>query len=127
MGSQFKMIAAMLAGAVLGAAAVQSVQGQGKPPVYQIIEIDITNSDGYTKEYAPVVRPAIKAAGGRFLAGGKPVAIEGEAPISRVVIQQWESMEKLKAWVNSAAARDARKIGDKYAKFRVMAVEGVSQ
>lgn len=122
-----KMVLTLFAGVGLGAAAVQTVHGQSKPPVYQILEIDITNADGYTKEYAPLVQPAIKAAGGRLIAGSKPVAIEGELPKSRVVIQQWENLEKLQAWIASAAAKDVRKVGDKYAKFRVIAVEGVPQ
>jgi len=39
----------------------------------------------------------------------------------------FESMEKAKAAFNSSAYKDAKKMGNKYAKFRVYAVEGLSQ
>jgi len=59
--------------------------------------------------------------------GQNAVAIEGTPPKSRVAIQQWQSMEQYKAYRASAALADARKIGDKYAKFRTFAIEGVPQ
>ena len=39
----------------------------------------------------------------------------------------FESMEKANAAFESAAYKGAKKIGDKYAKFRVYAVEGLVQ
>ena len=39
-------------------------------------------------------------------------------------IQQWESMDKLKAWYDSADYQAALKIGKQYADFRRYAVEG---
>jgi uncharacterized protein (DUF1330 family) len=39
----------------------------------------------------------------------------------------FESMEKAKAAFGSSAYKEAKKVGDKYAKFRVYAVEGLSQ
>ena len=53
--------------------------------------------------------------------------IEGTPPKSRVTILQWESIEQLNAYRKSAAFVDARKIGDKYAKFRTFAIEGMPQ
>jgi uncharacterized protein (DUF1330 family) len=50
-------------------------------------------------------------------------ALDGQRP-SRVALQQWESMEKVKAWHGSAEYKEIRKIGDKYAKIRIYAVEG---
>jgi heme-degrading monooxygenase HmoA len=44
-----------------------------------------------------------------------------------VAIQQWESMEKIQAWRNSADYKKAREIGNKYAKFRAFTVEGLPQ
>jgi uncharacterized protein (DUF1330 family) len=37
------------------------------------------------------------------------------------------SLEKAQAAFNSSAFKEAKKVGDKYANFRVYAVEGVSQ
>jgi uncharacterized protein (DUF1330 family) len=50
-------------------------------------------------------------------------AIAGAAP-KRAVIQQWESLDALKAWYNSADYQAALKIGEKYATFRRYAVDG---
>ena len=119
---------AMLAGFGLGAVAVQGLHAQAKPPIYYIAEIDVTNIDAYTKEYAPIAQASIKAAGGRLLAAGQNVtSVEGAPPTKRVAIQVWESMEKIQAWRNSAEYEKARETGDKYAKFRAFTVEGLPQ
>ena len=39
----------------------------------------------------------------------------------------FQSMEKPNAAFDSSAYKEAKKIGDKYAKFRVYAVEGLVQ
>jgi uncharacterized protein (DUF1330 family) len=128
MKSNYKVAAAMLAGVALGALAVQGLHAQAKPPLYSVAEIDISNLDAYLKEYVPLAQAAIKAGGGRILAAGQNItAIEGTPPKSRVAILQWESIEQYNAWRKSAAYVDARKIADKYAKFRSFAIEGMPQ
>jgi uncharacterized protein (DUF1330 family) len=118
----------MLAGAALGALAVQGLHAQAKPPIYYVAEIDISDVDTYVKEYAPKAQASIKAHGGKFLAAGQNVtSIEGEPAKTRVAIQQWDSMDKIKAWRASDEYKEARKIGDKIAKFRSFTVEGVPQ
>ena len=122
-----------LAGIGLGAAAMQGLHAQAKPPVYLVGLIDVSNEDGYGKEYAPKAQAIIKDAGGRLIAtggAGAPVQVttlEGEPYKGRLVIQQWDSMDKIKAWHTSAAYQENRKIGDKYAKFRFVVVEGRPQ
>ena len=118
---------AMLAGFGLGAVAVQALHAQAKPPVYQVVEIDVSNMDAYLKDYAPKAQAAIKAAGGKFLAAGKAATIEGEPPKSRVVIQQWDSLEHAQAYRNSAAFKEILPIREKLAKFRSFVVEGAPQ
>ena len=56
---------ALLAGAAIGAVAVQGLHAQTKAPVYVVTETDISDLDAFQKEYLPVVQPTIKAAGGR--------------------------------------------------------------
>jgi uncharacterized protein (DUF1330 family) len=51
----------------------------------------------------------------------------GEPPKPRIAVMAFESMEKAQAAFNSAAFKEAKKVGDKHAKFRVYAVEGVPQ
>jgi len=122
---------AMLAGAVLGAAAVSGLHAQGKAPVYLVTEIDVTNPEAYGKEFAPKAQATIKAAGGILIAiggaggaGAKGVtALAGTAP-KRAVIQKWASLDAVNAWYKSADYQAALKIGEKYATFRRYVIEG---
>src|SRR5205807_2062104 len=128
MKPRYTMGLTLLTGIAIGALAVQGLHAQSKPPIYVVAEIDVSNQDAYVKEYAPLARAAIKAGGGKLIAVSSNVtSIEGTPQKSRVAIQEWESMEKFKAYRASAALTDARKVGDKYAKFRSYVVEGFSQ
>src|SRR5881628_103188 len=128
MKTKYTAALAVVAGFGLGAVTVESLHAQAKPLAYYIAEVDVTNQQGYMKEYLPKVQATTKAASGRVLAaGGKVVVFEGAPPKPRVALQVWDSMEKLQAWRNSKEYKENRKIGDKYATFRSYAVEGVSQ
>jgi uncharacterized protein (DUF1330 family) len=133
MKTYYTVALSVLAGAALGAVAIQGLRAQAKPPVYYIAEIDVTNPDAYAKEYAPQAQAIIRAAGGRFLAiggaaatGAKVTAFDGEPP-KRAVVQVWDSMEQIQAWRAKPEYIELRKVGEKYAKFRSFAVEGVQQ
>jgi uncharacterized protein (DUF1330 family) len=126
MKNYYAVALAMLTGFGLGAVAVQGLHAQAKPPVYQITEIEVSNMDAYLTDYVPKAQAAIKAAGGKFIvAGGKTTAIEGEPPKSRISIQQWDSLEKVQAYRNSAAFKELLPLRDKLAKFRTFVVEGL--
>ena len=133
MRSNYKVAVAVTAGVAIGALAVQGLHAQAKPPVYFVAEIDVTNPDAYAKEYAPKAQALIRAAGGRFLAiggsaaaTGTVTAFDGDAP-KRVVVQVWDSMEKIQAWRANPEYVELRKVGEKYAKFRSFAVDGVKE
>jgi uncharacterized protein (DUF1330 family) len=118
---------ALFAGFGLGAFALQGLHAQTKLPVYSVAEIDIVDQAAYSN-YVTKAQAAIKAAGGRILAaGGKITTVEGEPPKSRVVIQQWDSLEKFEAYRVSAAFKDLPPTREKVAKFRTFVVEGVPQ
>lgn len=128
MKTQYTVALAMLTGIGIGAVAVQGLHAQAKPPVYTVAEIDVTNVEAYTKEYAPLGQASIRAAGAKILAGGQKVtSLEGAPPKPRVAIHVWDSLEKAQAWHNSAEYKKARQIGDKYAKFRIFTIEGLPQ
>jgi uncharacterized protein (DUF1330 family) len=134
MNTKFKLTLAVLAGAAIGATAVNGLRAQAKAPLYVVSELDVTNPDAYGKEYAPKAQALIKSSGGRFVAIGgvagagawKVTAFDGEAP-KRVTVQVWDSMEQYQAYRNLPAFKETRQIGDKYAKFHTFAVEGMSQ
>jgi uncharacterized protein (DUF1330 family) len=128
MKTYYTVAISMLAGFGLGAVAIQTLHAQGKAPVYVVTEIDVTNVDAYNKEYVPVVRPIIAKSGGKLIAVSQdPPSLEGSPQKSRVAINMFESLEKAKAWREAADYKEARKIGDKYAKFRAYVVEGLAQ
>jgi uncharacterized protein (DUF1330 family) len=128
MKTKYAVALAVIVGIGFGAIAVEGLHAQAKPPVYQITEIDVTNQEAYMKEYVPRAQAVIKAAGGRFLAvGGKVTVFEGAPPKARVVVQAWDSVEKIQAYRSSKEFKEVRKVGDKYAKFRSYAIEGLPQ
>jgi uncharacterized protein (DUF1330 family) len=95
---------AMVASAALGATAVQTLHAQVKPPAYNIAEITIKDQDGYTKEYLPLITKAFTDAGGKFLVrGGKTISYEGASPAPRVVVVQFESLDKLQGRIRGYA------------------------
>jgi uncharacterized protein (DUF1330 family) len=100
-----KIAVGVLAGAVLGAAAVQGLQAQAKPKAYIVTESEVLDAAGLAA-YAPTAQAAIRAAGGRSLAPAttKAVAFIGDPP-KRVGISEWESMEKAQAWRLQNSAR----------------------
>jgi uncharacterized protein (DUF1330 family) len=123
-------VALAIAGFGLGAAAVQGLHAQSRPPIYQVTEIDVPrdNLDAYLKEYAPKAQAIIKAHGGRSLAASQNVTtVEGDAPKQRVGLTAWDSMEKFNAYRNSADFKELRaNTGNKLAKFRTFTVEGAA-
>ena len=119
---------ALLAGLAVGAVAVKGLHAAAGPPVYVVTEVDVADLDAYQRDYVPVVQASIKASGGRLVAAGQnAVALEGTAPAARVAINQFDSLDAVQAWRNSAPYKEARKIGDKYGKFRSFAIQGLPQ
>ena len=119
---------AFLAGVAVSTAAIHELHAAAPQPVYVVTEIDVSDLAAYQKEYVPLAQASIRAAGGRLVAAGQNgVALEGSPPATRVAINQFDSIEAVQAWRSSAQYKDARKIGDKYGKFRSFAIQGVSQ
>ena len=120
----------MLTCVASGALGSEALHGQTTPPAYLIGQIDVSDPDGYAKQYLPKAREIIKAHGGRLIAaagsaatGAKVVAVDGEAP-KRVVIYMYPSMEALLAWRNDPAYVQVRHVGEQFAKYNTFAVEG---
>lgn len=128
MSMRTMVLVAALAGVVVGAAGVQVLHAQAKPPAYVVGEIDIANPEAFEKEYVPNAAKAIRDGGGKYLVvvGGRSVALYGEPP-KRIAIMAFESLDKAEAAFASPAYKATKREGDKYAKFRIYAVEGVPQ
>ena len=114
----------MLVGIAAGAAAVQTLHAQAKPPVYMIAMNELTNPDGYRKEYLPKAQAAIKQYGGVYVAAGPGNIIDGNFPKGRVVILRWSSIDALHKWHESPEYQAALKVGKTFAHYNVVAVDG---
>lgn len=133
MKTRYAVALAFVAGAGFSGFAFNELHAQAKPQVYLVGEVEVTNMEGYSKEYSPKVRASVKAAGGRVVAlgsAGEPkqnlISLEG-APAKRVFIQVWNDVDQMQAWYNGKQYKEARKIGDKYATFRHFVVTAVPQ
>src|SRR5579871_3922180 len=117
---------AVLVGAGIGAASMQTMQAQSKPPAFVIAEVDVINQDAYMKEFLPARAKAIADSGGRYIVrGGQPRAVAGQPPAGRVIVVQFDSFDQLTAFVESAGFKNSQVIGEKYANIRIYGVEGV--
>jgi uncharacterized protein (DUF1330 family) len=125
MKTPYITIVAVLAGAALGAMGSQALMAQGPPAAFVVGEIDVENAPAYFKEYVPVAAKAIVDGGGKYVVrNGRRVSLYGEPP-KALAIMQFESLAKAQAVFGSKAYTDAKAIGDKYAKFRIYAVEAL--
>jgi uncharacterized protein (DUF1330 family) len=104
MNTKFKFALAFVVGAALGAAAVQGLHAQAKPKAYTVTELETLDAAA-NAAFTPVVLASQKAAGGRPFntGGGRIVAMEGAAAPKRVAITEWDSLEQVQAYYNSAA------------------------
>ena len=129
MNPNYKIALALMAGAIVGGAVVQGLHAKAKPPAYVVGEVDVTNQDAFVKEYVPLAVKALGKSGSGYKAiavGGKTAVIEGEPP-KRIVINSFDSLDQAVAAYNSAAYKEAGKIGNRYGTFRIYAVEGLSR
>ena len=88
---------------------------------------EINDQEAYTTQYLPTAQRTIKDHGGVYVAAGPGTQIDGSFPKGRVVILRWESMEALQGWRHSPEYEKIRKVGEGFAKYNVVAVEGVSR
>jgi uncharacterized protein (DUF1330 family) len=112
----------------LGAATIQGLHAQMKPPAFAIAEIAVKDEAGYKNDFLPKIQPIIKEHGGKYLAGGfnKTWTQMGDDPPNRVVVIQYDSMDAFKKYAD-ATTKLIKDDGGKYATFRIYAVEGVEQ
>jgi uncharacterized protein (DUF1330 family) len=123
MKTRYTVVLSMIAGAAVGAAAIQGLHAQAKPKVYFISESEVLDRaavDAYNSQ----VQQAIKAAGGNLVIGEKIVAVLGDPP-KRVGVTEFESLDKAQAWINSPERKGLAPQREKAVKFiRQYIVEG---
>ena len=128
MKSILKTAVAVTCGLLVGGGAVQILHAQSKPPAFVVAEIDVKDLEGYEMNYLKPAQKTIADHGGKYLAGGfnKTLSLAGTEPPNRVVLLQFANMDAVNAWRKEGEADLENDVGEKYAKFRVYAVEGLS-
>lgn len=116
----------LLTGAVLGAAAVQALHAEARPPAYVVSEADVMDMASFNTDYLPSAAKALVDAGGTFIArDGKAESLYGVPP-NHIMIVRFDSLAKAEAAFNSPAYKLAKAAGDQSADLRIYAVEGVT-
>ena len=91
---------------------------------YLIAEITVTDPTAYA-DYRSQVPATVEKYGGRFLVrGGKAQLVEGEGTLGRLVIIEFENMDRLKAWYDSEEYRAPKALRMRASTGRLLFVEG---
>ncbi len=94
-------------------------------PAYVIFDVDISNSTRY-QEFMGGVKPALEAAGARYLArGGAHTVYEGDWIPRRIVLLEFPSVEAWEAFYNGPVYQGLKSIRDACSSARLVAVEGL--
>jgi len=92
---------------------------------FVIVDITITDPVGY-QEYKKLAESTVTTYGGRYMArGGRAETLEGEWIPNRLVILEFDSLERAKQWLNSPEYSGPRKLRHRTAKTNMVVVEGL--
>jgi len=92
---------------------------------YLIVEIDILDPAGY-EEYKNLAGATVEKYGGKYVVrGGRAEVLEGEWQPKRIVVLQFESVDRAKEWLNSEEYREPRKMRHRTARTNMILVEGL--
>jgi len=94
-------------------------------PAYVIAEVDVTDPEAY-KLYAGKAPGVTQPAGGRYLArAGHVETLEGEPPKGRIVVIEFDSLEKARAFYYGKAYQEIIPLRQAASKGRLFLVDGV--
>ena len=92
---------------------------------YIIVEVKIQDKETY-EEYKKLTPASMAPFGGKFIVrGGSTETLEGDWQPERVVILEFPSIEKAKAWWSSDLYAPAKAIRQRTAKTKMIVLEGV--
>jgi hypothetical protein len=80
--TKLKGISLVAAGVIIGASAISVLNAQSNAPYFEVAAVNVTDQTGYEASGVDKVREAIKAGGGKLIAGGynKATTLEGDVP-----------------------------------------------
>jgi len=91
---------------------------------YIIAEVEVTDPETFEK-YRKLVPPTIEAFGGRYVVrGGAIGSLEGGWQPKRMVVIEFDDVERAKAWHGSDLYAPARALREASSNTRMIVVEG---
>jgi uncharacterized protein (DUF1330 family) len=92
---------------------------------YVIVEIDVVDPVGY-EDYKKRASASVERHGGKYIVrGGKTEVLEGDWQPKRIVVLQFDSMQRAKGWLHCEEYREPRKMRHRTARTNMVLVEGV--
>ena len=93
-------------------------------PGYVIGDIDVTDPAAY-EEYRKLVPATVAKYGGKYiLRGASYEKVEGDWSPKRLVMLEFESLERAKEWYNSPEYNEAKSLRHKAATSNILIVDG---
>lgn len=93
---------------------------------YVIFDVEIRDMNQY-QEFMQGVKPAIEAAGGKYLArGGAHKVYEGDWKPRRIVLFEFPSVADFESFYNGSVYKELRPIRDACSSARLVSVEGLA-
>ena len=90
-----------------------------------IVDIEITDPAGY-EEYKKLAGATFEKYGGKYIVrGGATEVLEGDWKPRRIVMLEFESVQRAKEWLNCEEYREPRKMRHRTAKTKMIVVESV--
>jgi uncharacterized protein (DUF1330 family) len=95
-------------------------------PAYIIVDVNITNPQRY-EDYKKLTPGSLLPFDGKFIVrGGTAETLEGDWQPGRIVVLQFPSMEKAKAWWSSEGYAPAKALRQATSITRMIMVDGVA-
>jgi uncharacterized protein (DUF1330 family) len=94
-------------------------------PAYVIVNVTVHDPARY-EEYKRLATPTVSAYGGRYVARGGPVEVrEGGWAPSRLVILEFPTVERARAWWDSPEYAPAKAVRQSCADTQLVIAEGL--
>ena len=92
---------------------------------YAVVDVQVTDPDRYA-EYREKAPQTITQYGGKYLArGGTVEVLEGEWSPQRLVVLEFESIERLREWYDSPEYAPLKKLRTETTSTEFVVVEGL--
>ena len=128
MKTKLKLVFAMIVGTSIGVIGGIAIRGQQVKtlPGYVIAEAEITDP-ATLQDYGKKIGETLAPFNHRFVVSTSRIqGLEGDPPKDRVVIIEFDSVQKAREWYDSPAYAAIRPIRQSAAKSRIFIVEGLA-